>query len=205
MAICVGIAGGTGSGKSSIARALVQRMSGDAVVLEHDWYYRDMRHLTPDERAAYDYDYPAALESPLLAEHIESLLEGKAIQTPRYDFSTRLRKQETVRIEAHEVILVEGIHVLGEKYLRELMALKVYVDVAADLRFIRRLRRDMADRGRTMNSVIAQYLKQVRPMHERFVAPTKTHADLVLAGVEVAGDVDILMRAVKDRLGESRV
>lgn len=205
MPICVGIAGGTGSGKSSVARALVQRLGDQAVILEQDWYYRDMRHLSLEERANYDYDYPAAIESPYLAEQIEILLSGKSVDTPRYDFTTHLREQETVRVNPHQVIVVEGIHVLGENYLRELMALKVFVDVAADLRFIRRLRRDMSERGRTMNSVIEQYLKQVRPMHEKFVAPAREHADLILRGVEVAGDVDILMRVVAERLGDSRV
>ncbi len=204
MPICVGIAGGTGSGKSSVARALSKRLANRAVLLEHDWYYRDMRHLTPEERAKMDYDYPAALETPLLIQHVEELLAGKAIKAPQYDYAEHLRRAETIVIEPAEVVLVEGIHVLGDEMLRKVMALKVFIDLAADLRFIRRLRRDMADRGRTVNKIVEQYLTQTRPMHDRFVEPAKHHADLVLHGLEIAGDVDILAVEVLKKLGDSR-
>lgn len=182
MSICVGIAGGTGAGKSTLARRIADRFPGRAVVIEHDRYYRDQRHLTFDQRLATDYDHPHALETDLLVAHLKRLLAGEAVQAPVYDFVQHVRSAETRRIEPAQVIILEGLHVLGDPSLRELMAVKVYVDLDADLRFDRRLQRDVAERGRTVESVTRQYVEQVRPMHEAFVEPTKQYADIVLSG-----------------------
>ncbi len=181
MPICVGIAGGTGAGKSTLAQALAARL-GDAVVVEQDWYYRDLSGRTPAARARVNFDNPRAVELGLLARQVRALLVGRAVSAPVYDFTRHLRTGETRLIAPARVVIVEGLHVLGHAGLRALMALKIFVDAPADVRFIRRLRRDIAERGRTPESVVRQYLAQVRPMHERWVEPTKAHADMVVRG-----------------------
>lgn len=177
----VGIAGGTGSGKTTLADLIVKSMGHEKIAhLSHDAYYRDQKHLSAEMRAKVNYDHPDSLETDLLVVHIRQLLDHQAIQMPIYDFTTHSRKSETVLIEPKPVILVEGILIFTEKHLRDLLDMKIFVDTDPDLRFIRRLSRDVEERGRTVNSVIEQYLRTVRPMHLEFVESSKRYADLIV-------------------------
>jgi uridine kinase len=177
----VGIGGGTGSGKTTLADLIRKRMGMDGIAfLAHDAYYRDQKHLTPEERAKVNYDHPDSLETDLMVRHIQELLRGQAIEMPVYDFSTHSRKTETVHVSPKPVILVEGILIFVEKELRDLFDMKIFVDTDADLRLIRRLLRDIQERGRTLQSVIDQYLHTVRPMHLEFVDASKRYADIII-------------------------
>ncbi len=179
--LVIGIAGGSGSGKTTVAQALLERVGPEYVaLLPHDAYYRDFSHLPPEERAQVNYDHPDALETDLLIEHIHQLRQGRAIARPVYDFTRHARSAETVRVEPKPIILVEGILIFAEPDLRRLLDIKIYVDTDADLRFIRRLLRDVEERGRTVESVIRQYLTTVRPMHLEFVEPSKRYADIIV-------------------------
>lgn len=175
----VGIAGGSGSGKTTIADALLEAVPGVAL-LQHDAYYRDRRDLAFDQRSRLNYDHPDSLETALLIRHLDLLARGVSIQRPVYDFSVHLRAPEVVRVEPAKVVLVEGILVLADKALRERLDLKIYVDTDPDLRLARRLERDISERGRTVDSVLAQYFESVRPMHLEFVEPSKRYADLIM-------------------------
>ncbi len=179
--ITIGVAGGTGSGKTTIALKILERVGFDRVAyVPHDAYYRDASHLPPAERARLNYDHPDALDNDLLIVHLRQLQAGKAVEIPVYDFVTHTRRPETRHIEPQPVIMVEGILIFADKRLRDLMDVKIYVDTDADLRFIRRLKRDMEERGRTPESVINQYLNTVRPMHLEFVEPSKRYADVII-------------------------
>ena len=179
--VIVGVAGGTASGKTTISEAILDRVGHDCVAfIPHDAYYRDLNHLSPDERRRVNFDHPNSLESDLLAAHLDALFQGDTVQIPMYDFAAHIRRAETRRMEPRPVILVEGILIFVEKELRDRFDIKVYVDADADLRFIRRLQRDIAERGRTMESVIEQYLQTVRLMHMEFVEPSKRHADVII-------------------------
>jgi uridine kinase len=185
--LLIGIAGGTGSGKSTLATDLLQRYEGEgACLLEQDSYYRDRSYLTTTEREGINYDEPEAIEHDLLLEHIKSLMSGKAIEKPVYCFKTHTRTREVLVVDPTPVILLEGLFALWDQRARLLMNLKIYVDAAADLRCLRRARRDVCERGRTMSSAFDQYVGTVRPMHELHIEPTKAYADLV---VENNGDV----------------
>ena len=177
----VGIGGGTGSGKTTLADLIRKRMGmGSIAFLAHDAYYRDQKHLTPEERAKVNYDHPDSLETDLMVRHIQELLRGQAIEMPVYDFSTHSRKTETVHVSPKPVILVEGILIFVEKELRDLFDMKIFVDTDADIRLIRRLLRDIQERGRTLQSVVDQYLRTVRPMHLEFVDASKRYADIII-------------------------
>lgn len=177
----VGIAGGTGSGKTTLAGLILKRLGTEKITyLPHDAYYRDQSHLPLEERAKVNYDHPDSLETELLVRHIEQLKSGHSIEMPVYDFTVHNRDQKTIPIDPHPVILVEGILVFVEKNLRALFDMKIYVDTDADIRFIRRLKRDMEERGRTLQSVIDQYLRTVRPMHLEFVENSKRYADIIV-------------------------
>ena len=177
----VGIAGGTGSGKTTVAHKLASAMPpGRCVTIEHDAYYRDQEHLLPEERARINYDHPASLESSLLAFHLSELRGGRAVDVPTYDFATHTRRRETRTVEPARVIIVEGILVFTEPSLRELMDIKIFVDTDPDIRLMRRIRRDLEQRGRTFQSVRDQYYATVRPMHLEYVEPTKRWADLII-------------------------
>ncbi|NQV50575.1 MAG: uridine kinase [Candidatus Marinimicrobia bacterium] len=179
--IIIGIAGGTGSGKTTIAKNIVKEYGpGEVLRLELDSYYRDQSNLSQNERAAINYDHPSSLEIELLVKHIEHLCHGEAVEIPIYNFATHNRATETRRVEPHKVIVVEGILALSYSELTEKMDVKLYVDTPSDIRFIRRLKRDINERGRSVDSVIMQYRKTVRPMHAQFVEPNKYLADIII-------------------------
>lgn len=179
--IVVGVAGGTGSGKTTLVRNIVEAVgAANVVVLQHDSYYRDRSDLRFEERARLNYDHPDSLETELFVRHLEQLIAGQPADVPVYDFVTHTRRRETMRVEPCRIILVEGILVLAEPSLRALMDIKLYVDTDADVRFIRRLERDVRDRGRSVDSIVQQYLGSVKPMHELFVEPSKRYADVII-------------------------
>lgn len=180
-AVIVGVAGGTGSGKTTVANAIVKRIGADRIVcIEHDSYYRDHPDIPLEKRAALNYDHPDSLENALLVQHLADLREGRAVDVPIYDFTRHLRRRETRRVEPRPVVVVEGILIFADKALRDMMDVKIFVDTDADIRFIRRLARDIRERGRTMDSVVHQYLGTVRPMHLEFVEPSKRYADVII-------------------------
>ena len=179
--LVVGIAGGTGSGKTTVAHKLAAAMPiGRCITIEHDAYYRDQSHLTPVERARINYDHPASLESDLLAAHLGELRAGRPVDVPIYDFANHTRRVETRKIVPARVIIVEGILVFTEPALREQLDIKIFVDTDSDIRLIRRIRRDLEQRGRTFQSVRDQYYATVRPMHIEHVEPSKRWADLIV-------------------------
>ncbi|MDH3261031.1 MAG: uridine kinase [Acidimicrobiia bacterium] len=179
--LVIGVAGGSGSGKTTISNAIVEQIGPDQVALvEHDAYYREYGSLPLEERAKVNFDHPDSLETELLIEHLRSLINGQPIEKPVYDFTTHSRLPQTVTVKPKPTIVVDGILVLMEKELRELMDLKIYVDTDSDLRVLRRLQRDIEERDRTLDSVITQYLSTVRPMHLQFVEPSKRYADIII-------------------------
>ncbi len=179
--IVIGVSGGTGSGKTTVVQAILERVGAERIAfIQHDSYYRDQSHLPLEERARVNFDHPDSLETELLVEHVRQLLAGQAVEVPVYDFTTHTRTTRTHRVEPRRVILVEGILIFAEPALRDLMDVKIYVDTDADIRFIRRLQRDIAERGRTMESVIEQYMTTVRQMHMEFVEPSKRYADVII-------------------------
>jgi uridine kinase len=196
--LIIGVAGGSGSGKTTIAEAVVDTVGPERVALiQHDAYYRDMAHLPYEERARVNFDHPDSLETELLIEHLGALRAGRSIDHPVYDFSTHTRTGRTVRVDPERVVIVEGILVLAEPELRDLMDLKIYVDTDADLRLLRRLRRDLMERGRSLESVLDQYMTTVRPMHLQFVEVSKRYADLIVPegyNASVVGTVTSLIR-----------
>ena len=179
--LVIGLAGGTGSGKTTVARALLRSAGeGNAVLLPQDAYYREQADLPFEARELTNYDEPSAFDTELLVRHVDQLLSGEAVERPVYDFAQHNRAPDTVLTPSAPVVIVEGILVLHDVALRERMRLKVFVDAPPDERFIRRLERDVNERGRSAQSVIAQYRRTVKPMHDLFIEPTKQHADLVL-------------------------
>lgn len=181
--VVVGVAGGSGSGKTTVVRRIVEAIGpSDTVVLHHDWYYRDLSHLTPAARDRVNFDHPDALETDRLVVHLEALLRGEPVEAPVYDFAGHVRRRETVRVEPAPVIILDGILILWDARLRTLMDVKVFVDADAAVRLERRVRRDTRYRGRSPESVLAQYTATVRPMHLEFVEPSKVHADVIVTG-----------------------
>jgi len=179
--VVLGVAGGSGSGKSTVVREVCRILGpGVASVIHHDAYYRDLSRLSSEQRAAVNFDHPDSLETDLLVAHVESLLSGRTVELPTYDFSTHTRAEATEIREPTPLLILDGILVLADARLRSVMDLKVFVDTEADLRLLRRIRRDVVKRGRTAHSVIAQYEATVRPMHLEFVEPSKRHADLIV-------------------------
>ena len=179
--IVIAVAGGTASGKTTVAREIFERVGAEHIAcIPHDAYYRDLSHLPPDQRARVNFDHPNSLETELLIQHLKELRAGQAVEIPVYDFTNHTRTKQTRRVEPAPVILVEGILVFVEPDLRDLFDVKLYVDSDADVRFIRRLRRDIEKRGRTVESVCEQYLRTVRPMHLEFVEPSKRYADVII-------------------------
>jgi uridine kinase len=202
----IGIAGGTGSGKTTVAQAILRRVGTDRIAfLPHDSYYRNLSHLSVEQRRKTNYDHPDSLETELLIQHIGQLLEWQAVDLPEYDFTTHLRKTETVRVEPQHIILVEGILIFYEQVLCKLFDVKIFVDTDADLRFIRRLQRDISERGRTSELVIHQYLETVRPMHMQFVEPSRRNADVIIpeGGYNTVA-LDMVISRIEALLGESK-
>ena len=179
--LVIGITGGSGSGKSTIAKEICKRFGEDSLsTLEMDCYYKDQSNLSFEDRRLTNYDHPDAFDMDLLIQHIVELMNGKSVEKPLYDFEIHNRKSETILVQPKKIIIVEGILVLLESRLRELLDIKIYVDTDADVRFIRRLVRDINERGRTIESVIDQYLGVVRPMHMQFTESTKRYADIII-------------------------
>jgi uridine kinase len=179
--LCIGVAGGTGSGKSTVASEIVRRVGpGRILIVNQDRYYRDLSHLDEADRVHHNFDHPAAIEESLLAYHLHNLKQGHSVELPVYDFTRHVRTTKVEQVAPQPVILVEGILILAIPALREILDVKIFVDTDADLRFIRRLRRDIAERGRTVEDVVAQYEATVRPMHLEFVEPSKRWADVII-------------------------
>ena len=198
LSLIIGVAGGTGSGKTTVARKLVEALpTGLATVIEYDSYYRDRSELSPDERSALNYDHPEALESELLADHLRALRGGEAIDVPIYDFRTHTRRRETRTVAPTAVVLVEGILTLAQPAVREQLDIKIFVDTDPDIRVFRRIRRDIEDRGRTFASCREQYYRSVRPMHNHFVEPSKRWADLI---IPEGGDNHVALEILVARL-----
>ncbi len=202
--VVIGIAGGTGSGKTSVTNAIVERLDGDRVlVMEHDAYYKDLSAhggKTPDQ---VNFDHPDSLETGLLIRHLQELRAGRAIDQPIYNFTTHRRLDSTRRIEPREIIFIDGILIFAEKALRDLMDIRIFVDTDADERLIRRIRRDIMERGRSIESVMHQYMTTVKPMHLEFVEPSKHWADIIIPrGAENTVAIDMVAARIKTLLRE---
>ena len=178
--LIIGVAGGSGSGKTTVARAIHDALGVDAAFVDQDAYYKDLAHLTLEERQRVNFDHPDSMDTELFAEHLRRLARGEPIEKPTYDFAAHTRATRRVLIEPREVVLVDGILLFADARLRPLFDIRIFVDVADDVRFIRRLQRDLAERGRSVDTVIRQYLETVRPMHLEFVKPSKRHAHVIL-------------------------
>ena len=194
----IGVAGGSGSGKSTVTREVLASIGPDmAAVVMQDDYYLDQTHMSPEDRRKTNYDHPDAFDWPLMAQHVQALRRGQAIEMPEYDFAADNRSTKTITVKPAPVIVVEGLFALYDAELRSMMSLKIYVDTASDVRFIRRLQRDIAERGRSTDSVVKQYLDTVRPMHKQFIEPTKRNADVILPHGANGPAVDIITTKVK--------
>ena len=203
-AFVIGICGGTGSGKTTITNRLSRELADSGVlVLQQDHYYKDLSHLPLEERSQRNFDHPDALDTDLFIEHVKKLKDGKSIERPVYDFTQHRRVHETARLESQPAILVEGILIFENEALRNLMDIKIFVDTDADLRFIRRLVRDIRDRGRTLESVVEQYQRTVRPMHLEFVEPSKRYADIIIpeGGHNEVG-IDLVLQKVRSLISK---
>jgi len=202
----IGICGGTGSGKTTVANRILESVSRDEVIfLQQDSYYRDLDRMPLDYRRKVNFDHPDAIDNDLLVEHVRELKAGRAVELPVYDFKTHARRPETLRTEPRPIIIVEGILVFNDERLRREMDVKVFVDTPDDIRFIRRLRRDVAERGRTVESVIEQYLATVRPMHMQFVEPSKRHADVIIPeGGHNLVSIALISGRIRERLADAR-
>ena len=197
--VVIGIAGGSGSGKTSVTNSIYEVFKEHSVVvIEQDYYYKDQSHLEFEERLATNYDHPLAFDTDLLIKHINDLLERRPIEKPVYNYALHTRAEETIKIDPKDVIILEGILVLEDKRLRDLMDIKLFVDTDGDLRIIRRLLRDINERGRTIDSVIEQYLNVVRPMHNQFIEPTKRYADVIIPeGGQNEVAIDLMVTKIK--------
>ena len=203
--LVLGIAGGTGSGKTTVAQKIREALLPDVAYVDHDSYYRDQSHLSREERLQVNYDHPDALDNDLLAEHVSALKGGLAIDKPAYDFTTHARLPESTRVEPAPVVVVEGILTLALTNLRSLYDIKIFVDTAADIRLMRRIRRDLEQRGRTFAEVRQQYYGTVRPMHLAFVEPSKRFADVIIPeGGENVIAIDLVVGRIRHYLRERR-
>ena len=200
--ILIGITGGTGSGKTTVAEAIHSAFEGNSItMIMQDSYYKDQSHITFEERLKTNYDHPHSIDMDHLIRDLKSLMSGKSVDMPVYDFAEHTRKSETIHIVPTDIIIVEGILVLDDKNLRDLLDIKIYVDTDADIRILRRMQRDINERGRSMESVINQYLNVVRPMHEQFTEPTKRYADIIIPeGGRNRVAIDVIIRSIKEYL-----
>lgn len=201
--VVIGIAGGSGSGKSTVLSTIVRSLGRrDIAILDHDSYYRDLSDLPIADRERFNFDHPDALETPLLTEHIDALRRGFGVQKPVYDFASYRRLDETLPVESRRVIIVEGILVLAEPELVRRMDIKVFVDADADVRLMRRIRRDLTERGRSIESILSQYERSVRPMHLQFVEPSKREADIIIPrGGHNKVAIDLILARIRALLG----
>jgi len=200
--LTVGISGGTGSGKTTITNRLISALSEQCVVLvQQDHYYKDLSHLPFEERTKVNFDHPDSIETPLMIEQLTALREGRAVERPVYNFTEHRRVAKTVRVEPRPAILLEGILIFENADVRKLVDIKIFVDTDADIRFIRRLRRDVRERGRTVESVVEQYLSTVRPMHNEYIEPSKRYADIIIpeGGHNEVG-IDLVIQKIKSLL-----
>ena len=200
--VLIGITGGTGSGKSTIATEIFKRFPDNCMaMIEQDSYYKDQSDLSFEERIKTNYDHPDAFDTSLLVKHLKSIMQGETIEKPIYDFEAHNRKKETFKVEPRDIVIVEGILVLQEPTVRELLDIKIYVDTDADVRIIRRLLRDIKERGRTLDSVINQYLNVVRPMHMQFIETSKRYADIIIPeGGQNKVAIDVIVGNIKQLL-----
>lgn len=198
----IGICGGTGSGKTTVANRILENVNADDVAfIQQDSYYRNLKDLPPELRDAINFDHPDALDNDLLVDHAQKLRAGGCVDLPIYDFKTHSRTKETLRIESKPIVIIEGILIFTDTRLLDQMDIKVFVDTPDDIRFIRRLRRDLAERGRTLDSVIGQYLTTVRPMHMQFVEPSKRYADVIIPeGGHNLVSIDLISGKIRERL-----
>ena len=201
--LVIGIAGGTGSGKTTLMKNLITEFADVVTVISHDNYYKRHDDLTYEERCQLNYDEPAALETDLMAKHLDILRRGEAIDCPVYDFTVHNRSDETIRIVPKKVIIVEGILIFENKPLRDLMDIKIFVDTDSDVRLCRRIKRDVNKRGRTLESVLTQYQQTVKPMHEKYVEPSKKYANLVVPeGGKNYVALDMIVDRIRRHLSE---
>jgi len=200
--VVIGVTGGSGSGKTTVSNAIFNQLSGKSLlILQQDSYYNDQSDMTMEERHAVNYDHPLAFDTELMIEQIQQLLDYQPIEKPVYDYEQYTRSTETIHQEPRDVIIVEGVLILDDQRLRDLMDIKVFVDTDDDIRIIRRIQRDMKERGRTLDSVIGQYLATVKPMYHQFVEPTKRYADLIVPeGGENEVAIDLLTTKVRSIL-----
>ena len=179
--VVLGIAGGTGSGKTTVARAIVEQIGTEKIAyLEHDSYYRDLEHMSLEDRRRVNFDHPDAFETSLLVDHVKMLMDGQAVEQPVYSYEHSVRTGETIRVEPKPLIVIEGILVLENHALQSLMDIKIFVDTDDDIRLLRRVRRDTEERGRSLEGILGQYEATVRPMHLAFVSPSRRHADVII-------------------------
>lgn len=199
----IGVAGGSGSGKSTVTQQVLASFGTEMVsVVMQDDYYRDQTDLSLEERRKQNYDHPQAFDWPLLRQHVQALRSGEAIEMPEYDFTISNRSSKTIPVKPAPVIVIEGLFTLFDADLRNMMSLKIFVDTAADVRFIRRMQRDIAERGRTMESIVSQYMNTVRPMHKQFIEPSKRHADVILPHGANGPAVDVITTKVASVIGQ---
>lgn len=205
--VVIGVAGGSGSGKTTVTRSICQRFSDKTIlVIEQDYYYKDQSQLPFEERLETNYDHPLAFDNDLLIQHVHDLMNGKPIDKPVYDYKLHTRSKDVIHVEPKEVIILEGILILEDPRLVDLMDIKVFVDTDADVRIIRRLVRDIKERGRSFDSVIDQYVNKVRPMHLQFVEPTKRYADIIIPeGGQNHVAIDIMATKIENILTKNRM
>ncbi|HJG49139.1 MAG TPA: uridine kinase [Limosilactobacillus ingluviei] len=202
--IVIGVTGGSGSGKTTVSKAIYENLRGQSIqIINQDTYYNDQADMTMEERKSVNYDHPLAFDTALLIEQLDALRHNQAVEMPVYDYKEYTRSQATVHVEPQDVIILEGILILDDERLRDLMDIKVYVDADDDIRILRRIQRDMQERGRSLESIISQYLKTVKPMYHQFIEPTKRYADIIVPeGGENHVAIDILTTKVRDVLAK---
>ena len=202
--IVIGVTGGSGSGKTTVSKAIYENLRGQSIqIINQDTYYNDQADMTMEERKAVNYDHPLAFDTALLIEQLDARRHNQAVEMPVYDYKEYTRSQATVHVEPQDVIILEGILILDDERLRDLMDIKVYVDADDDIRILRRIQRDMQERGRSLESIISQYLKTVKPMYHQFIEPTKRYADIIVPeGGENHVAIDILTTKVRDVLAK---